>query len=147
MNLLLQKADPEEYFVHCKQLLSKIEQGELLKEIGLIFQHALPLYENKTGQGGYKQTSKYVQLFNLHLSDGSLESNNKKIGKKEITTINVPDIFVKSTLESLHHAASLNEKIKVSFYKPGLCEFILYDKDGFVEEHCDCINGWVIVIR
>lgn len=31
-------------------------------------------------------------------------------------------------------------------FSPGLCECISYDKDGFVEAHCDCINGWVAVL-
>eukprot|EP01130_Rhizamoeba_saxonica_P015581 TRINITY_DN7038_c0_g1_i1.p1 TRINITY_DN7038_c0_g1~~TRINITY_DN7038_c0_g1_i1.p1 ORF type:complete len:116 (-),score=11.77 TRINITY_DN7038_c0_g1_i1:17-364(-) len=31
-------------------------------------------------------------------------------------------------------------------YTPGFCECMMYGLDGYVQPHCDCINGWVVVI-
>jgi hypothetical protein len=131
----------EDYFIYCKGLFNTSTQLSLLREINKLLVDNSPLYSNRTGQGGSKRSSIYLQLFNLHLSNGTMESLNKF----EILET-VPSLFSECCIKCIEHAASKNSKIRLSLYKPGLCEFIMYDADGFVEEHCDCINGWVAVI-
>jgi len=83
----------------------------------------------------------YTQLFNINLATSELEVK----GKTE--TAKTPEKLLEALRTVLIRAKSVLPLAPSPHrYAPGLAEVILYDTDGFVQAHCDCINGWSIVV-
>jgi len=143
MKNLIANRKVSDYFLHVTDVLSPDEQLQLFDEITtLAIPSQGPLWENLVGPTGMKKESRYTALFNIQMDTSTIDMKGRQ-GESVV----VPPLILKALTRVLSRA-NVNLPLCPSThrYAPGTCEVIIYDSDGFVEAHCDCLNGWVVVL-